>query len=252
MNITQLRNDLLHFCSSEITGVTLADLKECNWKTQKIVYSGIIQTSNRLKVYQEQLVLLNENRARNLTMLRSQVGSRDDRKQIEIEYRHRFLELIANILCELKWPPTLEPFSNPLRLLTEEIEYKLGAMRFLLDSAVFKPSRQMSWKSYGGMEPDANSELTPRSSNDNSIKRESLPQSDVLAADQNDVVLSRVDRSPSSMHSRNEDNSPTIASTKLDYSYFDYHLLFQSHQILQNQCEVLSKQLKFIKVILPN
>ena len=90
--------------------------------------------SKRLEPFAESLQDLNEKRARNISLLRTQNDSRELRKQYEEEYRHHFLELIISVLTELQFPPTQEAFANPLQNLREDVEFKHRAMLYMLQN----------------------------------------------------------------------------------------------------------------------
>lgn len=134
MNISQLRSKLLRYVP-DASQLTLQDIKECNWKTQKCVFSGILLSCERYREYAEMINSINEARSRNLSFLRSQSESREERKQFEMDYRYNFYKIIAKVCTDLSWPPSLEPFSNPIALLMDTIDYKLNAISFLLEYA---------------------------------------------------------------------------------------------------------------------
>jgi hypothetical protein len=133
IDVSAFRSKLL-LTVPDTLGLTLQDIKECNWKTQKSIFSCILLSSPRYRdPYGSAIMTLDESRSRKLGFLRNIPESREDRKQIEADYRHSFLNVVLNACSEMAWPPTKEAFSNPLALLTDDIQYKLSAMSHLLD-----------------------------------------------------------------------------------------------------------------------
>lgn len=135
MDIKGLRSRLA-YVFDDLRNLTLADLKDCPWKVQKIVFSNIIFASPNFSKQSDDLSLLNEQRDVELQSLRSGNAPRETRKAAEMEYRRRFLQIVAECCVDAQWPPAVEAFANPQRLLTEDPDARLHAMDYLLTNAI--------------------------------------------------------------------------------------------------------------------
>jgi hypothetical protein len=136
MDATNLRSRLVFLLGDELKNLTVTDLKECSFRTSRLVFSSIVFAGRTLQEEAEKLSIVNDSRTRKLGLLRNQSHSREERKRVEEEYRHTFYGVILNALLDLQYPPALEPFSDPLSSLKEDVEFRLAAMQYLLDNAV--------------------------------------------------------------------------------------------------------------------
>lgn len=136
MDVNVLRSRLVFLLGDELKNLTATDLKECSFRTSRLVFSSIVFAGRTLQEEAERLSIVNDSRTRKLALLRNQTDSRDERKRVEEEYRHVFFEVILKALLDLQYPPALEPFSDPLSSLKDDTSFRLSAMQYLLDNAV--------------------------------------------------------------------------------------------------------------------
>mmetsp|Transcript_18429 Transcript_18429/g.34432 ORF Transcript_18429/g.34432 Transcript_18429/m.34432 type:complete len:830 (+) Transcript_18429:106-2595(+) len=136
MDVSALRSRLVFLLGDDLKNLTLSDLKEGSFRTSRLVFSSLVFSGRTLQEEAERLALINDSRTRKLGLLRNKSDSRDDRKRVEEEYRHSFFEIILKSLLDLQFPPALEPFSDPLSSLKDDLDFRLVAMQFLLDNAV--------------------------------------------------------------------------------------------------------------------
>ena len=136
MDVNVLRSRLVFLLGEELKNLTATDLKECTFRTSRLVFSSIVFAGRTLQEEAERLSIVNDSRVRKLALLRNQTDSREERKRVEEEYRHVFFEVILKALLDLQFPPALEPFSDPLSSLKDDTEFRLAAMQYLLDNAV--------------------------------------------------------------------------------------------------------------------
>lgn len=136
MDPSVLRSRLVFLVGDDLKNLTISDLKECNFRTSRLVFSSLVFASRTLHEESERLTLINDSRIRKLGLLRNQSDCREERKRVEEEYRHSFYEIILNALLDLQFPPALEPFSDPLGSLKDDIDFRLSAIQYLLENTV--------------------------------------------------------------------------------------------------------------------
>ena len=140
MDINALKSRLVFLLGNDLRNLTVTDLKECSFRTSRLVFSSLVSASPTLHEKSETISKINDIRSRRMGLLRNQPDSRDERKRVEEEYRHSFYEVILNCLLDSQYPPALEPFSDPLSMLKDDTDFRLGAIQHLLDNAVVSPS----------------------------------------------------------------------------------------------------------------
>ena len=135
MEISSLRSLLQHTCN-DLQNLTNADLQEGKWLTKRNVLQNIISSSPSLSNENDELVDLTEERNRESSIQKKGGSSREVRIEAETEYRTKFMRIVLGGLTRLRWPPSLEAFSDPMDALLHDNSSFLNALEFLLRVAI--------------------------------------------------------------------------------------------------------------------
>jgi hypothetical protein len=155
INLSSLRSQLTFFCA-DLQNLTVTDIKELKWTTKKLVLTSLISQSPLFEHQNEELALLTSERGNEIRRLAS--ADRSARFSAENIFRNQFMQIILSCLTELKWPPAIEAFANPLPLLLSDKDINYFAISYLLNFGVV-PYKNISFK---GSNPK---KLSPSSKN---------------------------------------------------------------------------------------
>jgi hypothetical protein len=236
MNQTQNLNELrsqLNFCiPDELQNLTIQDLSEFTWKTQKLVFSALINATKSLQPFADTLSDLNQKVNRNFNQLRAQKQLRENRKALEEEYRHQFFEIILQVCYEVQYPPALVPFSNPLQSLLEDSEFKIQLVSYILSLSL----NHISARSPKDSNPRANLPVSKPLSSRSSSKSETPRASDAsLCSVTNDTLNQFAEKSPRNICQETDAVSspclPDQSQSSIHHSAGDYEILYLSFQV---------------------
>ncbi len=136
-----LRTRLQNECS-DLRLLTDAELIECKWVTKRKVFVGLLSVSPSLNEQHEELLDILEKRNVDSNKNKAAPVDRAVRSEEEMNHRTKFLRVVLSALTKLRWPPTLEAFSDPIDLLFNDVHWVLNAFQFILDIAVPKSSNR--------------------------------------------------------------------------------------------------------------
>ena len=142
INLSSLRSQLTFFCA-DLQNLTVTDIKELKWTTKKLVLTSLISQSPLFEHQNEELALLNSERGNEIRRLAS--ADRSARFGAENIFRNQFMQIIVSCLTELKWPPAIEAFANPLPFLMSDKDINYSAINYLLNFGVV-PYKNISFK----------------------------------------------------------------------------------------------------------
>lgn len=286
IDVTVLRSRLVFILGDELKNLTTTDLKECSFRTSRLVFSCLVLAGHTLQEEAERLNLINDSRARKLGLLRNQTDSRDDRKRVEAEYRHSFFEIILKALLDMQFPPALEPFSDTLGSLKDDVEFRLAAVQFLLDTAVVGAGGMTDMSQLSHNIDDSSccssersqSQQSPRDFSFGEVPTEMMPPSSRKQQQQRQPRRPSRDMTPEpasfcpsplpqppGISTSSISSTPSISSSSVPFRQGDasestlrddsgrrqhvdddYDALYQSYQVIQHHNEQLSKQLKLL------
>jgi hypothetical protein len=126
MELSQLRSLLTYYCPN-LQNITIGDLENCKWQTIRVIYTELIATCPISAIdLSMDIEKLSEERGKELRLLASNDADRETRFETEKIFRTRFMRLVLTCLTELRWPPAIEPFSDPIQLLMGEEDTNIG------------------------------------------------------------------------------------------------------------------------------
>jgi hypothetical protein len=126
---------VLRQLSPDFQQLTVKEVGEMKWSLKKRIMLALFSTAAALSAQFEDLDLLCESRRKEMTNEKRAVAnntiSADERKESEMLHRTKFLRIIITGLQRMRWPPSLEAFSDPLEDLMNDRETFVGAFQYL-------------------------------------------------------------------------------------------------------------------------
>ena len=93
-----------------------------------------------MKLINYELQDIIEYRNNEVNLQRKNNTNRDERIESETNFRHKFMRIVLKGLERLRWPPSLEAFSDPLDNLFHDNDTFYNAIEFLLEVGISKSS----------------------------------------------------------------------------------------------------------------
>eukprot|EP01031_Cornospumella_fuschlensis_P032340 gene32340-39110_t len=208
MNLTRLRSKLSYACP-DLQTLTLKDLEEFPWTTKQRLCLALFQDSHLLQEKHQRLQMLIEEKSLTLANWKKLLPNaikKEEKKEYEHQFRHRFLQIFVEGLEELKWPPALEAFSNPIASLQSDNSVFHNAVDFLV--SVIYPASDGIASRHPALE-----EIPPSSG-----KKEKRPSSAVETV-RGDIVTSSSPRPNHHQPQHIEESMQNISSISEQASY---------------------------------
>lgn len=124
--------------NAELQYLTNDDVQQCKFKTRQKIFSTLFSMLDA-QLGEINVKIQHLQDVRELELKRQRLGdvTRDVKVESEMVFRSRFCSIVLQGLETLRWPPTLEPFANPLNDLISDASTFKDAVQFILN---FLPS----------------------------------------------------------------------------------------------------------------
>ena len=132
LDVTHLRSALQHACPIELRNLTVNDLSEGKWSTKKIVFLALFSCCPSLEDEFYQMEDLIEKRDIGIQDSKASNAPKEKRLEAEQQFRTNFMRVVLVGLTRLRWPPTLEAFSDPIDVLFNDNSAVLESFTFVL------------------------------------------------------------------------------------------------------------------------
>lgn len=121
-----------------LQNVTLNDLDDMKWNVKQQIFSNLFGSSVLLEEFSNELHLLLESKDLQYGIWRrSREVSREEKMEYERNFRTEYMRSVLKGLVQVKWPPALQAFSDPIDDLLHDRNTCLDAIHYLL--AVTQP-----------------------------------------------------------------------------------------------------------------
>ena len=130
-SIPKLRQQLSRL-SDELVNLTSSDLEDLKWPIRRRIMSVLLDQSQPLSSFNEQLVSLCEAHEVESIAARTNNLPREERKEAEMIFRSQFMRIICHALERLRWPKAIEAFADPLQDLLHDKAIYLNAVKYIL------------------------------------------------------------------------------------------------------------------------
>jgi hypothetical protein len=157
--------------------LTTAELTSCKWAVVKKIIIPLIEVCPSLRTFSEELGILLEVRQQEVAQLRKAEEGRDRRLESEVTFRTSFMRILIGALTHLRWPPALEPFSDPMDGLMNDSATMHSAIYHILEYGVPKDANRFSRSSLDAR-PHGDPTDRPRSE---AMSVQSSPSLDITA-----------------------------------------------------------------------
>lgn len=131
MNIAKLRSRLV-LASPDLQTLTSTDLENCLWSTKQRLVLALFQETSLLEEESNKLSELLEEKSASLANWRRTNTAKEVKLRYEHQFRNDFLRVMLTGLEKMRWPPTLEAFTNPLPGLQDDKSFFLEAIDYVV------------------------------------------------------------------------------------------------------------------------
>lgn len=147
-----------------LQNITLNDLDNMKWNMKQQIFSNLFDSSVLLEEFSNELHLLLESKDLQYGIWRrSREVSREEKMEYERKFRTEYMRAVLKGLVQVKWPPALQAFSDPIDDLLHDQNTCLDAIHFLLavsqPKSLSDPSAQQSHD-----RPSSSSSARPKNS----------------------------------------------------------------------------------------
>lgn len=141
--ITRLRSELQHI-SNELQSLTDTDLTECKWPIRKRIIEELFRLCPRLAENVVEMDAMIEKREEEIFRLRKVNAEREKKLEYERAFRTDFMRFALRGLEDLKWPPTMEAFSDPFDSFFNDQAFFIDAVSHIVDVGIPMDPRRRS------------------------------------------------------------------------------------------------------------